>query len=212
MDEREEVRALIERLVRDARTDDPGERDALRRELESHFAEAGGSPERVRALLERFGDPAEIGDGFRRAYRRGRWLLYAAKVVASVLASTAATVVIQLVATVGPRGAGSRWRLTSHPGDAVVVSLAVVLVAVAAWELGIEPLCARLERRPLHLALTFAALFAGIWTTHQSLDAAFGPERAFVATAWTVASWTTTLAILARLDLVFLRLLGPRDS
>jgi hypothetical protein len=71
MDERREVTLLIDRLVREAHLPSDRARAELRRELESHFADSGDSPEAMRAALERFGgtaDVAEIAAALRRAH------------------------------------------------------------------------------------------------------------------------------------------------
>jgi len=49
------VAALVDRIVADARIADPAVRDDLRRELLSHFREAGGASEAVEDALKRFG-------------------------------------------------------------------------------------------------------------------------------------------------------------
>ena len=52
MDERRAPSELIERLVRDSNLPSRRAREELRRELESHFAEAGDSPEAIGATFE----------------------------------------------------------------------------------------------------------------------------------------------------------------
>jgi len=212
-DERRAVEELIERLVREASLPDARARDELRRELAGHFEEAGDSPDAIRDALARFGRADVVSRGFRAAYRRGRAALYAAKVLASVATASAAGLVVELIANLRIRpGAG-----TLAIGDGYVVSacfaVAIVIILVAAWELDIEPLCARLERRPLRLVAAFGALFATIYFGHPTVH---GPISAPVTlmlagAAAGVAVWASTVAIVARLDLAFLRLLGARD-
>ena len=208
------VEALVERLVRESGLPDRLARDDLRRELESHFAEAGDSPAELRAAIERFGSADAVRDGFRRAYRRGRLAMYAAKVVASVVVATVAALLLQ-AAVFGVHlgeGADARdllWHLWPATSRGARASVAVVLALVAAWELGVEPLCARLERRPARLLATLGAIFALISTFHFMTDALIAPERALVASALLTAVWACTIAILARLDLAYVRWLGP---
>ena len=209
-EERRAVEALIEHLVRESGLPDQRARDDLRRELESHFDEAGRSPEAIRAALERFGSLDDVSAALRRAHRRGRLALYTAKVLASVVVAVAAALVVQVFPnlTVGHGDAGVR--LGAGYLISASFSTAIVLVLVAAWELDIEPLCARLERRPLRLAATFAALFAGIYAIHPALHETMGPSRAAVASAAAVVVWACTVAIVARLDFAFTSLFGPR--
>lgn len=72
MAERQTPAEFIDRIVREARIESAREREALRRELASHFAEVGGSPESLAAAMERFGSPAAIGAELERAHRRNR--------------------------------------------------------------------------------------------------------------------------------------------
>ena len=50
MDDRARITELIDRTVRDAKIEDIREREGLRRELESHFADAADSPPAVAAV------------------------------------------------------------------------------------------------------------------------------------------------------------------
>ena len=208
--DRAEIDALVERLVREARLPNARARDELRRELASHFedaAEAVGA----RAALARFGDGSVIADGFRRAYRRGRRALYAGKIAASVLASTLVAIALQLVAhaqtAATAEGVGGVY-LSAWYRPAAHVSMALVVIAVAAWELGIEPLCVRLEREPLRLLATWGVLLAAVLAAHALRAAALDPLQASMRTAATVAVWASTIAITARLDVAYLRRFG----
>jgi hypothetical protein len=213
MDERRalagQVEALIERVVRGAKVGDHRARAELRRELESHFEEAGSSPEALRAALERFGDADAVGDGFRRAYRPGRVAAYVTKIAASVLASAAVAFLIQALVNLRVDPAADALRLS--PGYAIGsrTSLALVLLVVAAWELDIAPLCVRLERRPVRLLAMLGAFFAAISLVHGTLHpAAIDPALALLAGGVQLAVWTCTIAIVARLDVAFLGFLG----
>jgi len=210
VDERQAVAALIDRLVREARITSRRAREELRRELESHFEDAGRSPEALRAALARFGSEDAVREGFRRAYRRGRIALYVAKVAAAVTASTAVALALQIVVNLRTGGGPDPLRLAPGYAIGARTSIAMVLLIVAAWELGIEPLCARLERRPVRLLTILAAFFAAICITHLVTDHAIAPAHALVASGVLIAVWACTIAILVRLDGAFLKLLGSR--
>jgi hypothetical protein len=99
-------------------------------------------------------------------------------------------------------------RLSSWYGFAVLVSLLIVVVAVAAWELGIEPLCARLERRPARLLTVYAIFTSGAYVTHLIIDKLIAPEHALMGSAATIAVWVATVAILSRFELAYIRRFG----
>jgi len=214
-DERRAVEELIERLLRDSDLADPRDREEVRRELASHFEESGASPAAVRDAIARFGSAEVVGRGFRAAYKRGRAKLYAAKVATSVIAASVVALALELVANLRIRNDGVPALAVGH---GYVVSacfaLAIVLILVAAWELDIEPLCARLERRPLHLLGAFAALFATIYFGHPLVHGPIDAPVALIVGGATagVAVWASTVAIVARLDLAFVRLLEPRNK
>lgn len=210
MDDRARVRALIERLVREAKLGRARDRDELRRELESHFEEAGTSPDALRAALERFGDADAIGDGFRRAHRRGRAAFYAAKVLASLVVSLVVAILLQAAASVRVDTGAALLRLAPGYFVAVPFSAMIIVVLVAAWELDFEPLCVRLERRPLRLLATLGALFTAIFLTHLETHELIAPATALLGSATTVAVWVCTVAIISRLDLAFMNLLAPK--
>ena len=212
MDERRAVEALIARVILASNISDARARDELRRELESHFEDAGTSPEALRAALERFGGTDDVGEAFRLAYRRGRTWLYVAKIAASIVLSTLVALVLQLGVNLRVDHGAHIFRLGPAFFLAAGASLFLVLILVAAWELGIEPLCARLEQRPLRLMATLGALYGCIFLTHDISGGGIEPSRAFVASSTVLAVWTCTVAIIARLDLVFLNALAPSED
>ena len=217
-DAREAVRELIERLVRESNLPDVHARDELRRELESHFEEHGDSEHALRDALSRFGGPEAVTRGLRAAYRRGRGALYAAKVLASIVVAGVVALALELIVNVRLTGGAGGVRL----GDGYVVSagfaVTIVLLLVAAWELDVEPLCARLERRPLRLLATLGALFAAIYLGHPlvhgplAIDAPLDVALILVGSTTGLAVWACTIAIVARLDLAFARLFRPRGE
>lgn len=201
------VDALIERIVRDANLASARDRDALRRELVAHFedaANAGASNEAD--VLERFGDPALVADGFRRAYRRGRRTLYVAKIVASAAPASVVALAINLPMYLEP----SPHAIALSPLFALAarISIAAVLAAVAAWELDVEWLCSRLERHPVRLVACWLALFAVMSAAHAYLGMHALMLRALFGAATLLAVWTSSVAILSRSDWLFLRFVG----
>ena len=66
MPEDERVAAFIDRVVAGARIPSRAARDDLRRELWTHFEEAGTSADAVREAMRRFGAEAMITESLRR--------------------------------------------------------------------------------------------------------------------------------------------------
>jgi predicted permease len=64
-----DLRAFIDRILAESRIDDAADRESLRRELLTHFEDAGTSPEALRAAIRRFGGGRAIADALRQAYR-----------------------------------------------------------------------------------------------------------------------------------------------
>src|SRR5260370_42344635 len=69
MPQYESVEAFIERIVARANIPSRAGREDVRRELWTHFEEAGMSPEAVRSAMHRFGAEAMVGESLRRGYR-----------------------------------------------------------------------------------------------------------------------------------------------
>jgi hypothetical protein len=210
-DARHAAVALIDRVVRDARLPNRRAREELRRELESHFAEAADSPETLRRALERFGDASLVSSAYRQASGGRHALFYALKVIAAICASTFVAFSLQVMINLRFALAAETKRLAPGHIIAALCSIVVVLGAVAAWELGIQPLCARLEHRPLRLLTTLSTLFGVIILTHATTKTFVAPRDAFVGSALLVAVWTLTIAIQSRLDLVFLDFVQRRN-
>ena len=201
------VTSLVARIVRESELPSSRERDALRRELMAHFEDAAVTGEAAGAeAVERFGSPDDVAIGFRRAYRRGRRALYAAKVLASVTTATLFSLAMQLPLHLqlasGTIAVAPLYLL------AALLSVVVVLIAVAAWELEIEWLCTRLERDPVLLVGCCLVLFVVLSATHayRGMDVTSG--RALLGAAMLVTVWTFSIAILSRADRLFVRLFG----
>ena len=213
------VDALVEQIVRESHLPSARAQADLRRELVAHFADAAAAGDAV----ARFGAPDAVATGLRRAYRPWRSALYAAKIVAAVVVSTGIALPLQAAAHLRiahratPAGVPSvgmlrlgmlRVGLTPWYGFAARVSLAVILLAVVAWELDIEPACRRLERHPAQLVAAVLGLFAASLVVHAWSGLWVDPGEAFVGAAAMITVWTVSLAIVAHSDRVLLRLLG----
>jgi hypothetical protein len=126
--------AFIERIVAGARIPSPSGRNELRRELRTHFEEAGASPEDQGHVFRRFGGEALVAESFRRVYRFDYAVWYLAKIAASIVASVAAALVIEVLVNLRIELQAEAWRLAPGFSRAAGVSVAVVLGLVTAWE------------------------------------------------------------------------------
>jgi hypothetical protein len=174
MDEREAVSALIDRIVRDARIPGRGAREELRRELQSHFDDAGNSP----GALRRFGNQAQVAEGFRRAYRWDYFALYLAKVAVSIIASVMAALLIQVLVNLRVEVQAEALRLAPGFSKAAVLSVAVVLALVTAWEAVRKPF--DIWRASIAIA-TYGALCLVVQSLFDRGFQAFGPAAVLVA-------------------------------
>ena len=195
---------LIDRIVRDARIPSARERVELRRELESHFADAGTSPDGLRAAVERFGNPQLVSGALARAHRHNRILLHAARLLVASMSAVLVAVAIQLIMNLR-LDAQSNVGLAPTFVTSAVFSTMLVGALVAAWELDIEAFCARLERRPLRLVATVAGLSTVMLLFHSAHNSWLHPGKAFFESSIDVVIWTCTIAILALADRVFAR-------
>ena len=131
----DDIHAIIERIVEAARIPSRGRRDELRRELRSHFEETGRMPEGLDAAVARFGNIADIGDSFRRVYRRDYIAFYVAKVVGCAAAAAMAAILIEGVASLRLATNVDAWYLSPRFAHAaafgVILALAVVVAAEA---------------------------------------------------------------------------------
>jgi hypothetical protein len=201
------VATVVETIVRDAALPSARERDALRRELMDHFEDASEADDTTDAdVLGRFGSADDISAGFRRAYRRGRHVLYVAKVVASIVVAASFSLAFQLPLHL--QLASGTITIAPLYVLAALLSVIVVLIVVAAWELEIEWLCTRLERDPVRLVGVCVALFVVLTATHAYRGMQVTAGRALLGAVVLVAVWTSSLAILSRADRAFASLLG----
>jgi len=207
MDERS-VTELIDGIIRAARIPSARERAELRRELESHFAEVDDSPEALHAAIERFGDPGVVSGALERAHRHSQVLTHIARVLVASLASAFVAFAIQLAVNlrrVSPDTVALRPSFLTSAS----FSTMLVIALVAAWELDIDSLCARLERNPVRLLTIVAGLASAMLLFHASQNSWLHPGRALFESSIDAVIWTCTIAILARADRAFARVFTP---
>lgn len=199
------LREFIDRVIREARISDARERDAVRRELESHFADVADSPDALRAAMARFGNPAEIGDELDRAHRGSPLVRQLLRLALILSGSGSIALVLQLAANLRRDVRSDAIVLGPAFARSIAFSVLLIVLLVAAWELDVEPFCARLERRPLRLIATVGALALVMLTVHAATNTLLALGLAVSASAVDVAIWTCTIAILARADRRFAR-------
>jgi hypothetical protein len=133
------VTTLIERVVMDSRIPSRAAREDLRRELWTHFEEAGTSADAVRDAIRRFGGEAVVAGSFRSVYRWDYFCVYLGKVAVSLVACVLAALLIQVIASLSVAVWTAGWPLAPRFSRAAGVSVAVVLGLIAAWEMGRPP-------------------------------------------------------------------------
>ena len=205
MADRDDVRALIDRVVSESHIRDPREREALRRELESHFDDVAESPQALHAAMARFGSPTEVGDALDRAHRGSHLVRQLLRLALVLGASGGIAVGLQLATNLRRDVHTDTIVLGPAFTRSIAFSALLIVLLVSAWELDVEPFCARLERRPLRLVATVVALSLVMLAFHAASNTVLAPGLAVSASAVDVAIWTCTIAILARADRRFAR-------
>jgi|1185.fasta_scaffold05830_2 hypothetical protein len=212
MADRDDLRAFIDRVVRESRIAKPREREALRRELESHFADVGDTPEALRDAMTRFGSPVEVAGALERAHRGSGFVRQLLRITLVLAASGAVALLLQLATNLRRNVHSDGIALGPGFARSIAFSSLLVVLLVVAWELDLEPLCARLERRPLRLIATVAALALIMLLFHAATNSLLSARLAVAASAVDVAIWTCTVAILARTDRAFARVFGKPSA
>ena len=211
MADQEKLRALIDRVVRESRISDARERDELRRELESHFADVADSPEALRGAMERFGSPIEVGGALDRAHRGSVFVRQLLRLALVIGASFGVALVLQLATNLRRDARSDAVVLGPAFARSIAFSSLMIVLLVAAWELDVEPFCARLERHPIRLICTVGVLALVMLAFHAATSTMLPPGLALSASAVDVAIWTCTVAILARADRALARVFAhPR--
>jgi hypothetical protein len=243
--DREPVAVFIDRIVAGARIPSRAEREDLRRELWTHFEEAGASADAAGDAIGRFGPEAMVIASLRRVYRWDYRAAYLAKTAASVAASVAVALAIELLVNLRVEAQASAWHLAAGFSYGARPAIGVVLALAAAQEIARRPFdrwraasavagyaavcalaqwrfasgggafvtaiilvalgyaCSTLETPAVKWLLTFAVFAAAEYGLHLFTHATFGPSRAVLAGAVLLAVWTSTAAILARVDQAF---------
>ena len=177
MDEQQVVADVIDRIVRDARLPGGAAREELREELQSHFAAAGSSSDALRDAVRRFGNPEMVTHAFRYVHRWDYAVLYFLKIAASVIASMAVALVIQVLVNLRVEVQAEAWRLAPGFSKAAVISIGVVLGLVAAWE-GVRR--AFDSRRAAVALLVYAAVWMSVALLGGRAIGVFGPATMLV--------------------------------
>jgi hypothetical protein len=154
----EKLAAFIDRIVAGARIPSRTEREDLRRELWTHFEEAGTEPD----ALQRFGAETMVTESFRHVYRWDYLFLYLLKIAASITVSVAVALMIEVLVNLRVELQAEVWRLAPGFTHAAGLAVGVVLALVTAWEVG---------RRPFNLSRAAVAIgtYAAVCLLVQSL-------------------------------------------
>jgi hypothetical protein len=149
--EHDAIAALVERVVAGACIAGRRDREDLRRELLTHFEDAGSSPDAIAFAIRRFGDDEVVSGLLRRVYRWEYLALYLVKVAASVLASCGAALLIVAAFNLRLQVETAVWHLAPGFSRAAGPTLAVTCGLIAVWEL---------VRRPFRLSRSIATIAA----------------------------------------------------
>src|SRR5439155_19596178 len=134
MRDHDALAARIDRMVAGARIPSRATRDDLRRELWTHFEDAGASADDLRDAIRRFGSETDVVESLRHVYRWDYRLVYAAKIAVSIAASIGVALAIQVVANLRVRAASDAVQLSPGFPHAVILSAAVVVALSIARE------------------------------------------------------------------------------
>ncbi|HWW83178.1 MAG TPA: hypothetical protein VNZ26_06225 [Vicinamibacterales bacterium] len=168
------VAALLDRIVARARIPSRAEREDVRRELWTHFEEAGAEPEAIRHALQRFGSETAVTESFRHVYRWDYRFLYLAKIAASIVASVLVALSIEALVNLRLGTQADLWRLAPGFTRGAGLSVGIVLTLVTGWEVA---------RRPFNLSRAAAAIatYAAVCVLVQALI--LNDARAFLTPA-----------------------------
>ncbi len=192
--------ALIEPIVEAARIPSRRRRDELRRELRSHFEDAGEAPETVRDVVARFGNPPRIGASFREVYRRDYVLFYVVKVGCSIAAATTAATVIEAIVGLRLSRHADAWHLSPGFAHAAPFGVLLAFALVAAAEATRAPFSRSRACWSLGAYLVLASCAFSVSPTSgeafvtAGILAAIGVVVMRAAAAWTVRASLTLVA------------------
>jgi len=169
---------LIDRIVRHANIPSRAARADLRRELETHFEDAGPSAE---LAIRRFGDEAALAAAFRRVHRWDYLLLYFAKIAASIVVSATVALAIEVLVNLRVELQAEAIRLAPGFTRAAPLSVAIVLGLAAAWEIGRRPFDGG---RAIAAIAAYAAVCALVELVFAGSFQIFGTATALVASGY----------------------------
>lgn len=206
MADRDEIAALIDRIMSESNIANARDRAALRREIESHFAEAAVSGDALHEAIEHFGSPSWIGAELASVHRRGPFLTRVMRLGCALTASSCVALALQLITNVRIGTRGTAFGLGGGFSRSILFSGLLIVVLVAAWELDIDVFCARLERHPVRMVCIAIVLATTMVAFHAFESRTLPPPGiALTASAIDVVIWTCTIAILGRTDRAFAR-------
>jgi len=134
-----------------------------------------------RAAFARFGDPDELTEAFHRVYRWNYLVWYFAKIAASVVASVAVALLIQVVVSLRFQVQADVLQLAPGFAKAAVRSIAVVLGLATAWEIGRRPFA---FHRATMAVGAYGAICVGVQVLFAAGIEAFGPATLLVCVGW----------------------------
>jgi hypothetical protein len=133
------------------------------------------------AAFARFGDPDELTEAFQRVYRWNYLFWYFAKIAASVVASVAVALLIQVAVSLRFQLQAEVLQLAPGFARAAVRSVAVVLGLATAWEIGRRPFAIR--RATMAVGAYATVGFLGQVLFAAGIEA-FGPATLLVCVGW----------------------------
>ena len=140
MRDQDDLAALIDRVVAGAGIPGRAAREALRRELWTHFEDAAASSDELRDAIRRFGADAPVAGMLRQVYRRERAAWQVARIAASVVACFGLSLAIELLANLRIQPRSESWQLAPGFWRAAGMSAAVVFGLIVVWEAARPPL------------------------------------------------------------------------
>jgi hypothetical protein len=158
-------------------------------ETREHLADAiadgldRGLPEDAaeRDAMARFGSPDDLAEEFRRVYRWDYLVWYFARIAASVIASAAVALVVQVLVNLRLEFQSEAVRLAPGFSKAAIMSVAVVLGLATAWEICRPPFSIRRATLAIAAYATVCIVVQGLYA--QGVQA-FGAATLLVCVGW----------------------------
>ena len=193
---REERDAVIEAIIEAAQIPSRRRRGELRRELRSHFEDAGATQEAVDDAVTRFGNAAGIGQSFREVYRRDYVLGYVLKVLACIAVATIAAIAVEAIAGLRLERDAAAWHLSAGFAHAAPFGVVLTLALVAAAEATRAPF---VRSRAFWSIGGYTTVATGVFAVSPPVGNAFVTAAILaiigVAMARTAARWTVKASL-----------------